>query len=170
MTLSSATSKAPSGGSTVAIYGLMQIVVNDHGCGADPATRSRSSFLSFPPVIWIVYDVQSRKFAVGVSFRVLSLFDQLPPALTPPLTVHVTVGVFIGSLKFTQIGAPRGMFVCPLAGFVFVIFGGVGGHVQVTWRSASLGVTRPIPVLSFARTRKYSWLLFDGSIWEPAVV
>src|SRR5437867_6230412 len=124
------TSNAASAGSVVTIYGLMQIVVKDHGFGTGPGARSRPSFTSFPPVICAVYWVQSRNRVVGTSSSVLLLFDQEGVAVIPPLIVQVTVAVFIASLKFTQIGAVIGTFVCPLAGFVFVMNGAVGGQRQ----------------------------------------
>ena len=120
-TWSKGTSIAPSGGSVVTTYGLMQTVVNDHGFGAEPATRSSPSFTSFPPVICTVYWTQSRNCVVGISLRVLLEFDQEAMASTPPLIVHVTVGVLIRSLKFTQIGASTGMFDRAFAGLVLVM-------------------------------------------------
>src|SRR6266540_3128137 len=111
----------------------MQMVVNDQGFGAEPGARSSPSFTSFPPVTCTVYWTQSRNGVVWISLRVLLEFDQEATAATPPLIVHVTVGVFIRSLKFTQIGAPTAMFVCAFAGFVLVIFGGAGGHDHDTW-------------------------------------
>ena len=78
--------------------------------------------------------------------------------------------MFIGSLKFTQMCAFSATFVCPLAGFVSVMRGAVGGQIHVISRSSRCGVTRPFAVRSFARARKYSRLLFTGSICWPQVV
>src|SRR5207247_11419459 len=120
------TSEARSAGFVVTMSGLMQIGVKLHGFGTGPAARSRLSFTSFPPVICAVYPVQSRNGVVGMSSSVLLLFDQANVAVIPPLIVHVTVAVFIASLKFTQIGAVIGAFVCPVEGLGLFVDGAVG--------------------------------------------
>ena len=107
---------------------------------------------------------------MGLNISVRFPFDQLGATLIPPLIVQVTVARFMGSLKFTQIGAVIGTFVCPLAGFVSRMNGAVGGQVHVSSRSSSFGVTRPFTVFSFATIRKYSLPLFKGSICCPQVV
>src|SRR2546425_10030936 len=168
--LPSGTRTPPSGGSVETINGWMHTVSKEKGLGTGPGTRARSSFLSFPPVISTAYPVQSRSGAVGVSFRVLSPEDHENAAETPPLIVHVTEDTFIDSLKFTQIGAATGHPVEPAPGLVWMIAGGWTGHFHVSARSSRVGVTRPFPVFSFARTRKYSLPLFPESICEPHTV
>ena len=117
MLLVSGTPVVPSAGSVDAMYGFPQIVVKDHGFGTGPATSGRPT-LSLPAVICAVYTVHWANATPWLRVRTDSVPSHAPARLMPPVIVHVTVGVSIGSLNVTTRFASCATLTAASAGVV----------------------------------------------------